>query len=144
MLTKEEKIHVRERRKAEEVAESVRFFTGLPLYQKDLPLNSHDRLVYTKGFAKAVELFMGGGGTVMIAKDLFEDLGFEEKPGDEFEVCSYVGDNTKVVFCTDRYIEYHYPTKDWTDEGLEPQEVSFSCDDVMAMYEKCKELGWLE
>lgn len=127
-----------------DVAEKVRRMTKLPMYEQDLPRSSHDRLIYTRGFCKAVELIMDRGVDATGAEELFEDLGFVKGEGNEdFEECTYIGDNTKVTFCKDRYIEYRYPTEYQPDDDLHPQEVSFSCDDVVAMYKKCEELGWI-
>lgn len=84
------------------------------------------------------------GETATRARELFEGLGFyEESDNDDFEECAYIGSNTKVTFCKDRYIEYRHPTMCDSEDELAPQEVSFSCDDVVAMYKKCEELGWI-
>ena len=73
----------------------------------------------------------------MSAKDMFESLGYNiVDNSDEFVHVSYSGETCKIVFCKDGFIEYR--------DTVGNNEICFYFDELPAMVEQCKELGWLE
>lgn len=74
----------------------------------------------------------------MTAFDMFKELHYKQvSPSSDFEEASYLGINDEgifeIVFCKDGFIEYRFNN----------QVISFYHDELLAMIQQCRELGWL-
>lgn len=75
----------------------------------------------------------------MIASDMFKELHYKQvSHSSDFEEVNYLGIGgygvSEIVFCTDGFIEYRFNN----------QVISFYHDELLAMIQQCRELGWLE
>ena len=72
-----------------------------------------------------------------MSKQLFENLGYaEETPKNEFTLLQFRGEDCRVNFCNDRFVEYH--------DLVGHNEISLHVDEIVGMVEICKELGWVK
>ena len=80
-------------------------------------------------------------------KDItLEDLGYEKKQDDDisliYEIKHFISDTDRIIFYKTTKLFEMYTQSDSPFEFPKPQTINMQ--ELQAIYNKCKELGWLD